>query len=309
MDKCPLNKTMNIRPTVTIGIPAYNEAANIGSLVSELLKQREQDYCLEKIIVCSDGSSDATCEIVRGFVDPRILLLDNSDRKGKAARQNQMIAYCDSDIFILLDADIIFYYSLFINDLVQPLLSDQADFVSGKIMPMVGKGMVERALQVSMDIKSYIYEHFNNGFNVYTCYGPARTFSKKAYSVLHFEQVVAEDAYSYFYCVTRGLRYGFVPTAQYYVKLPDTTTDHQKQSVRFMKSIAELESIFGREFVQKEYAIPFYLYLFGIMKAIVYSPFYAFVYALLNIQTKLVAMRAPKPKVTWDMVSSSKGLK
>ncbi len=300
---------MTTKPTVTIGIPAYNEAANIGALLTELLKQREQDYTLEKIIVCSDGSSDATCAIVREFVDPRILLLDNSDRKGKAARQNQMIEHCSSDIFILLDADILFYYSLFINDLIQPLLTDSANFVSGKIMPMVGKGIIERALQVSMDIKSYIYEHFNNGINVYTCYGPARAFNRKAYSVLHFEQVVAEDAYSYFYCITRGMRFAFVPQAQYFVKLPDTTVDHQKQSVRFMKSIAELEMLFGKDFVRKEYAIPFYLYIFGILKSIATSPFYAFVYALLNVQTKWVALRAPKPKVTWDMVNSSKGLK
>lgn len=303
-----MNKTI-VRPTVTIGIPAYNEAANIGNLLSELLKQREESFTLEKIIVCSDGSDDSTSSIVREFVDSRIDLLDNSDRKGKAFRQNQILDRTTSDILIILDADILFYYSLFINDLIQPILYDSADFVSGKIMPLNGTRMVDKALQVSMNIKSYIYEHFNNGLNVYTCYGPARAFNKKAYSQLRFEKVVAEDAYSYLFCVTHGLRYSFVPSAQYYIKLPDTTQDHQKQSVRFIKSIAELEGMFGKEFVRNAYAIPFHLYLIGIGKSIVSSPFYAFIYVLLNLQSKLVALTAPKPKVTWDMANSSKGLK
>ncbi len=297
------------KPTVIIGIPAFNEEANIGTLIADLLKQREQDFMLDKIVVCSDGSNDATCSIVRSFVDSRIELIDNTDRKGKAARENQMLEKSASDIFILLDADIIFHYSLFINDLIQPLLYDSADFVSGKIMPLQGTGLVDRALQVSMDIKSYIYERFNNGLNVYTCYGPARAFNKKAYSQLHFDKIVAEDAYSYFYCIQKGLRYAFVPEAEYYVKLPETTQDHQKQSVRFMKSIAELEDIFGKDFVRREYAIPFYLYIFGIVKAVFSSPVYSFIYVLLNIQTKYIALTAPKPKVNWEMVNSSKGLK
>ncbi len=295
--------------TVTIGIPAFNEANNIGMLLSALLKQREEGFILENIIVCSDGSVDATCSIVNEFIDPRISLIDNTERKGKAARQNQMLELCSSDIFILLDADILFHYRFFISDLIQPLLTDSADFVSGKIMPIQGTNIVDRALQVSMNIKSYIYEHFNGGLNVYTCYGPARAFSKKAYSILRFEQVVAEDAYSYLFCIKNHLRYAFVHEAQYFIKLPETTKDHQKQSVRFMKSISELESIFGKEMVKQEYSIPFQLYLSGIMRAIFYSPFYAFVYVLLNIQTKLVALAAPKPKVTWDMANSSKGLK
>jgi glycosyltransferase involved in cell wall biosynthesis len=302
-------KNVLLKPTVTIGIPAYNEASNIGQLLTELLKQREEGFIFDKIMVCSDGSSDETCSIVRDFVDTRIMLIDNSDRKGKASRQNQMIELCSSDIFVLLDADILFYHSLFIHDLVMPLVCGEADFVSGKIMPISGTNYVDRALQVSMDIKSYMYEHFNQGLNVYTCYGPARGFTKKAYSVLHFETVVAEDAYSYLFCIKKGLKYSFVPAAQYFVKLPENVKDHQKQSVRFMKSIVELETIFGKEFVTQEYAIPLNLYIAGIVKALFSSPFYSFIYVLLNIQTKFVALTAPKPKVTWDMANSSKGLK
>lgn len=297
------------KSTITIGIPAYNEAENIGRLLTELLKQREVNFELERIIVCSDGSSDETCAIVDEFLDPRITLIDNSDRKGKAYRQNQIIEACSTDILVLLDADIIFYYSLFINDLVTPLIDNEADFVAGKIRSLEGSSLVDKSLYVSMDIKAYIYEKLRGGRNVYTCYGPARAFSKNAYSVLKFDQVVAEDAYSYLYCIKRNLRYQFVSNAQYYIKLPNNIVDHQKQSIRFMKSISELENIFGKEFVHAEYDIPYYLYALGIIRAIFTSPFYSFVYTILNVQTKYKALFAGNPKVTWDMVSSSKRLK
>jgi glycosyltransferase involved in cell wall biosynthesis len=43
--------------TVTIGIPAYNEAANITSLLMALLAQNTPNFKLESIIVASDGST------------------------------------------------------------------------------------------------------------------------------------------------------------------------------------------------------------------------------------------------------------
>ena len=75
--------------SVTIGIPAYNEEANIGHLLKSLIKQKEEDFKIDKIIVSSDGSTDRTIEIVKSFKDSRIKLLDNKKRRGQASRQNQ----------------------------------------------------------------------------------------------------------------------------------------------------------------------------------------------------------------------------
>ena len=57
----------DIEPTVTFLITAYNEERNIAQKLRNTL---ELDYPREKleIIVASDGSTDRTDEIVRGFV-------------------------------------------------------------------------------------------------------------------------------------------------------------------------------------------------------------------------------------------------
>ena len=43
---------------ITIGLPTFNEEKNIGNIVNELKKK------YESIIVCDDGSTDSTYEIL-----------------------------------------------------------------------------------------------------------------------------------------------------------------------------------------------------------------------------------------------------
>jgi glycosyltransferase involved in cell wall biosynthesis len=68
---------------VTIGIPAFNEEANIAHVVQAMLNQNEDGFVIDKIIVASDGSSDATAAIVRSIKDERLVLIDEPIRRGK----------------------------------------------------------------------------------------------------------------------------------------------------------------------------------------------------------------------------------
>jgi glycosyltransferase involved in cell wall biosynthesis len=71
-----------IKPTVTIGIPAFNEEANIAHILKALLKQDTSKYILEKIIVSSDASEDNTNAIVKSLKSPLIDLIENTKRDG-----------------------------------------------------------------------------------------------------------------------------------------------------------------------------------------------------------------------------------
>lgn len=94
-------------PTVTIGIPAYNEEANIQKLLKALLQQKTTNYRLEKIIVVSDGSTDRTEELVKSIKRKQILLLINKRRLGLNATQNKILRKSKSDILVLFDADVL----------------------------------------------------------------------------------------------------------------------------------------------------------------------------------------------------------
>ncbi|PIE76765.1 hypothetical protein CSA17_00515 [bacterium DOLJORAL78_65_58] len=61
-------------PTVTVIIPAYNEAGSIEATVRNKLTQNYPPDKLD-VIVVSDESEDGTDEIVTGIGDPRVRLI------------------------------------------------------------------------------------------------------------------------------------------------------------------------------------------------------------------------------------------
>src|SRR5580692_10128846 len=74
-----------IEPSVSLLVAAYNEAAVIADKIRNSLAL---DYPAEKleVVIASDGSKDATAEIVRSFsaAEPgRIRLFDFSKNRGK----------------------------------------------------------------------------------------------------------------------------------------------------------------------------------------------------------------------------------
>lgn len=62
------------QPMASVIIPVRNEAANIGTLLQDLLLQNYPKEKLE-ILVIDDHSDDETANIVRSFADPRVKLI------------------------------------------------------------------------------------------------------------------------------------------------------------------------------------------------------------------------------------------
>lgn len=92
-------------PSITITIPAYNEAAQIGDLLESVLRL---DYPRDRmqVLVVSDASDDGTDEIVRGYADRGIELLRMPTRGGKSAAENAARELLRGDIVVNTDASI-----------------------------------------------------------------------------------------------------------------------------------------------------------------------------------------------------------
>ncbi len=294
--------------TVSIGIPALNEGRNISALIESLLDQKEEGFVIKCILVVSDGSTDNTVHTVNSFTDPRVEVIAGHQRKGKAIRQNEIISHCESDILVFLDADIKIDSDRFLKTLIHPILNDTADYTAGGIAALASKGIIDGVLGYMMHVKSYVYGLINYGDSVYTFYGPARAFSKKAYSELQFPKVASEDAFSYLQMQQKGMRYLPVPTARYYVRVPMTLADHKKQSVRFINSHPDLERAFGKQFVQEAYQIPFGVKVRGIIYALVKNPFYSFIYVAVFCYMKIQAALSKQSQFLWEAPSTSKDL-
>ncbi len=92
-------------PILSVVIPAYNEEASIGDLLTTLIKvDTEQLGFTKEIIVVNDGSKDQTADIVRGF--PRVQLINQVPNQGRGAALKRGIHAASGDYILFQDADL-----------------------------------------------------------------------------------------------------------------------------------------------------------------------------------------------------------
>ena len=87
----------------SVVIAAYNEAARLPGKIENITASSAAGQIAE-IVIASDGSDDDTAAVVRGIADPRIRLVEFSDRRGKAAVLNDVVPQCRSDVVVFTDA-------------------------------------------------------------------------------------------------------------------------------------------------------------------------------------------------------------
>ena len=95
--------------TISILIPAYNEAPVLDQLMTRLgnLAQQVKDYDFEFLFV-NDGSKDKTLEIIKGFaeIDPRVSYINLSRNFGKEIGMIAGLDHVTGDATVVIDADL-----------------------------------------------------------------------------------------------------------------------------------------------------------------------------------------------------------
>lgn len=92
----------NDLPTCTLLIAAYNEESFISEKIRNTLELEYPEGKLELIFI-TDGSTDRTPDILKGF--PEIKLLHQQERQGKVAAMHRAMGYVKSEIIIFTDAN------------------------------------------------------------------------------------------------------------------------------------------------------------------------------------------------------------
>jgi succinoglycan biosynthesis protein ExoA len=118
-------------PSVSIAIPAYNEADCIEKVVRSFLETSYPN--LIEVMIADGGSTDGTQDIIQRLSteDPRVQLLHNS-QKIQSAGLNLILQHCTGDIFLRADAHSD-YASDYIERCVELLLESQALNIGGAI--------------------------------------------------------------------------------------------------------------------------------------------------------------------------------
>jgi glycosyltransferase involved in cell wall biosynthesis len=93
-------KTVN--PTVTIVIPTYNRASQLGRSISSVLGQTYGDF---ELIIVDDASTDNTAEIIGTLGDKRVKYIRREQNGGAAAARNTGIRAATGELVGFNDSD------------------------------------------------------------------------------------------------------------------------------------------------------------------------------------------------------------
>ena len=114
--------------SLSVVIPAYNEAATILAAIKAVLEQA----CVTEIVVVDDGSSDTTAAQAADLAtsEPRVRVIKHVKNQGKGAAVRTGLKAATSDYVIIQDADLEYDPNDFPR-ILQPLNDGKADVVFG----------------------------------------------------------------------------------------------------------------------------------------------------------------------------------
>lgn len=90
------------QPLVSVIMPTYNAEKYVSEAISSILNQSWQNF---ELIIVDNASTDATCDEIWRFSDPRIRFLRNERNIGVAGSTNRAVGVSRGEYLALMDAD------------------------------------------------------------------------------------------------------------------------------------------------------------------------------------------------------------
>lgn len=296
--------------TVTVGIPAFNEEANIISLLQSIIRQSSEHFVLDKIIVASDASTDQTENKVLAFAQKHtnVTLLVSKERKGKIARLNLLYQQFTSDFLLTLDADVVLAGTHDIDEMMKIMITQKhIDLVAAEQLPVSAQDtLISKILFKNYQLWNMVKDAMPDQANIYRMTGSVallrKSFAKK---VIYPTTITCDQGYL-FVLAKRTNSFYFTKNATILQSAVATVKDLKKSHSRSFSERDDLKKVFGDE-VMAYYALPFHIKLRVLMNALNQSPIITVAAALLNIYFKYFPYNDTlHTKGQWEIVSSTK---
>ncbi len=301
----------NKLPTVTIGIPAYNEEANIGNLLSDIKKQETQTFRLKKIVVACDSPSDHTFEIVKRHArrNKKIEIINGHKRLGQTTRLGQLFSMTETDYLVCFDADVALVDPKVIEKLIQPLEDQKSvGLVGANLQPAKAENLFEHAMNTMFEIWYKVRLQHQSGNNIFSHLGAAFAIRSELAHAIHFPSfIVANQHFLYISVLRKGWRFAFAREARVLFRSPSCFADYHVQATRPFTEKEQIFAYFGNG-VKSLFAIPMSYKTKAILLTFLQSPLLTSLgltlFAWIRVYTHLTI--AKKQTVLWDTPFSTK---
>lgn len=297
--------------TVTIAVSAYNEEDNIIPFLKSALIQEENSFKLEKVLVVSDGSTDNSIKKASSVNSKLVEIWDDNIRLGKSTRLNEIYKSLKSDILVQSDCDVILSNPNVVADMIKPIIQEKnVGMCGGNPQPMEGKTFIEKAVNYTCEIYIDFRESIRGGDNVFSADGRLLAFKKELVKKIHIpEDMIANDRFTYFACLTNGYKYKYVKSAIVKFRSPQNLKDQIIQNTRFMSADARMKKYFPNELVEKETNIPKSKMIKSMARQFIKHPLHCLYIFLINRYCQFRSVYLEK-KLTakWDVAKTTKTL-
>lgn len=219
-------------PTVLPSVTVVTAARNAAALLDEKIKNFcSLDYPPDRLslLIASDASTDSTRQIVESARDPRILLVEQEERRGKAAAMNRAVQQADSDLLLFSDADAHLAPDA-VRKLVRHFSDPQVGGVCGLRVSARSAAHLRDAQQTYIHLDSALKKAESAQGHISSNDGKIHMIRRSLFAPIPPD--VTDDLYTALSVISQGYRFLFEPEAVAEVTVPSRDARHEIQRRR-----------------------------------------------------------------------------
>lgn len=223
----------------SLGIMAHNEEVNIGRLLERVRESRLGQVEVSEIVVVASGCTDGTEEAVRRAMaaDPRVRLVSQPAREGKASAMNLFLDQARCDILVLSSADLLPAEDT-LDRLVAPFVDPEMGMTASRPVPVNDPATF-------MGFAAHLLWHLHHLINAEGGFKAGEMIAfRKVFTRIPPYTAVDEASVE---PLVRGQGYAvrYVPEAIVYNKGPETVDDFLRQRRRIYAGHLEMQDRLG----------------------------------------------------------------
>ncbi|HEY1700837.1 MAG TPA: glycosyltransferase family 2 protein [Trebonia sp.] len=233
--------------TLTVIVPAYNEAAGLPETLTSVMRQTE---AADRVLVVDDGSSDGTAEVALAY-GAEVLRRDQSSGS-KSAALNYGLLECDTDLVLNVDGDTVIadnYVKLVKAAFADPMVAVAA----GSVGVWNPKGILQRGRQAEYLLSFHLFRPVQNAWgSPLVCSGAACAYDREPLAAAGGfpDDTVGEDMDYTWRMMLAGRKAVYVAGAECYAIDPKTTAQLRTQLWRWMSGYFQCLRLHWREILR-----------------------------------------------------------